>query len=138
MEFRLSGIDETSFFVLRAHYEQVFPNDTIPFIRETEVFSFDSSFSDGAEMFSVEPSENGRTFEFWADQPNSGSPELLRVIFSLWTLSEEEYRFATSLNNNRNAGSNPFIEPSILFDNIENGVGAFTLSNIQTVEFELE
>ncbi len=140
LEFRLNGIEETSFFELRAHYEflQINEMDTFIFFDETEVFSFDSSFGDGAEMFSVEPSESGRTFEFWADQPNFGSPELTRVVFSLWTISEEEYRFTNSLENNRNAGGNPFVEPAILFDNIENGVGAFTLSYIQTVEFELE
>ena len=104
LEFRLSGIEETSFFELRAHYEEVDRNDNaFTIVRETEVFSFDSSFSETAQMFSVEPSENGRTFEFWADQPNFRSPELLRVFFSLWTLSEEEYNFATSLVNNQNS-----------------------------------
>jgi len=140
LEFQLSGFEEPSFFLLKAHYElkQIIEKDTIQSIFEAEVFSFDSSFSDEAEMFSVDPSESGQTFVFWSDQPSYPTLKILRVIYSLWTLSEEEYKFATSLNNNRNAGDNPFVEPSILFDNIENGVGVFSLSNLQTVEFEFE
>ena len=53
------------------------------------------------------------------------------------TLSEEEYRYLESLENNIDAGSNPFVEPTVLFDNIDNGIGVFSLSHIQTRVFEL-
>ncbi|QRR00328.1 DUF4249 domain-containing protein [Dyadobacter sandarakinus] len=59
----------------------------------------------------------GRTRLFKSD------PELKKITMTVVNVDEHYYKFQRSLENNDN--SNPFIEPSLLYSNINGGVGYF-------------
>jgi len=69
--------------------------------------------------------------EIDADYKNPSS-----VVISLWSLTKEEYDFRTSVSANRDAEDNPFAEPIVVFSNIENGLGVFSLMKLQEFEFD--
>lgn len=85
-----------------------------------------------------------KTLEFWSERftrsrvdLQSGSyeePDAMAI--SLYSLTEEEYNFRMSMQNNRNAQNNPFAEPTIVFSNVENGFGIFSLMKLQEVEIK--
>jgi len=68
---------------------------------------------------------------------NDFSVELESVNIKLFSLSKEAYNFLVSLQLYKDARDNPFSEPVVVFENIENGYGIFALANAteKIVEF---
>lgn len=61
-----------------------------------------------------------------------------KIKVKLHTITKEFYNFLVSYTQNLYAGDNPFAEPVIITNNIENGYGLFSLSNISEIEIEAE
>lgn len=107
------------------------------YARSGYLYNYSSVFDESPELFSDDLFD-GQTevLEFWSeryvDQINEmGDPEVpSEAIVFLWSLSKEEYEFRKSLQANRDAEENPFAEPSIIFSNIQNGIGVFSMSKV--------
>lgn len=70
--------------------------------------------------------------EFWAERYPINNPQISReveqMVIQIKSLSKEEYEFARSIDANRDAEENPFAEPTVVFSNIQNGRGIFSIS----------
>ncbi|MFT5167923.1 MAG: hypothetical protein ACI8P3_003161 [Saprospiraceae bacterium] len=53
-----------------------------------------------------------------------------KIFIRLVNVSPEKYYWETSLRNAQNAEDNPFAEPAVIFSNIENGYGIFSLESV--------
>lgn len=102
------------------------------------LYSVNSLFDDSPELFTDELFDGkNEVLEFWSERyinsvNQQGEPiQPDNVIVFVWSLSKEEYEFRRSVDANYNAQDNPFAEPSIVFSNIENGVGVFSMSRIE-------
>ncbi len=60
-----------------------------------------------------------------------------KLVVRINSLTRESYLFQRSLHEFRNSQDNPFAEPVIVFDNIENGHGIFRMENRSVFELEL-
>ncbi len=52
------------------------------------------------------------------------NPKIIAIIMEVLNTDEDYYRYHKSLDNARNA-DNPFVEPSLVFTNIDGGLGCF-------------
>lgn len=62
------------------------------------------------------------------DEPRKGD----RIIYTLFTTNVDLFQFIRSKELNEEVRNNPFAEPTVLFSNIKNGYGVFSLSTIST------
>lgn len=118
-----------NYYYLNVFYEG------LSYFEKGYLYSYSSIFDDSPELFSDELFD-GKTevLEFWSERYDKvRESEIDRVKIILWSLSKEEYDFRTSLIANEIARDNPFAEPSIVFSNIENGVGIFSMSNAERI-----
>lgn len=139
IEFGLDFDTDEAFFEIEAYYAilDTMSMDSFIWFFSPNIFNVQSSFGETVNRFVLAPEDRGALMEFWTDRPNFFGSIPTRLVLMIRTLSEEEYRYLESLENNIDAGSNPFVEPTVLFDNIDNGIGVFSLSHIQTRVFEL-
>jgi hypothetical protein len=90
---------------------------------------------------------DGQTYTFNADFYENEffieDPSCAEAIFEegkiqvYWrTVTQEYYRYTTSLRQNQEAGGNPFTEPISVFSNFDNGVGAFCMRSELIYEVE--
>lgn len=131
------NIDDPSgenFYYLNVFYEreQFSVGERSVFLNRGYLYSYNSIFDDSPELFTDELFDGQtETLEFWSERyERQDLGEISRVIVFLWSLSKEEYEFRRSVDANYQAQDNPFAEPSIVFSNIENGVGVFSMSKI--------
>jgi len=102
-------------------------------VLDSEASLFTDELFDGQEI----------SLEFWSERyigrfsEVEGQVDPETIIINLWTLTEEEYNFRESLRKNNEAVDNPFAEPTVVFSNIENGIGVFSLTNVQSLEIKL-
>ena len=108
------------------------------------IYNANSILDNEANLFTDELFDGGEhEFTFWSERylnngsqnENQNNPK--RVFINLWSLTEEEYKYRQSVKNNQEALDNPFAEPTVVFSNIENGIGIFSLSRIQSYLIEL-
>lgn len=131
---------EENYYLLKVFYKFKRERDgeNRSYVRGGYLFNYSSIFDESPELFTDELF-NGKSdvLEFWSERyidsiNSNGDPEIPdEVIVFVWSLSEEEYEFRKSLEANRNAEDNPFAEPSIVFSNIENGIGVFSISSVE-------
>gem|GEM_PF-2758652 len=123
-----------NFYYLNVFYEreQFSVGERSTFLNRGYLYSYNSIFDDSPELFTDELFDGKtETLEFWSERyERQDLGEISRVIVFLWSLSKEEYDFRRSVDANNEAQDNPFAEPSIVFSNIENGVGIFSMSKI--------
>ena len=90
---------------------------------------------------------DGQTYtfnaDFYEDEFFIEDPSCAETIFEqskiqvYWrTVTEEYYRYTTSLRQNQEAVDNPFAEPVSVFSNFENGVGAFCMRSELVYEID--
>lgn len=111
------------------------------------IYNASSVLSGEADSFTDELFEGkNEILEFWSERYTGNSRNTLKsgnyeepdaMVVGLWSLTEEEYNFRKSISNNRDAEDNPFAEPTIVFSNIENGLGIFSLMKLNEFEVEL-
>jgi Domain of unknown function (DUF4249) len=71
---------------------------------------------------------NWRNYNDQAIKPLKGS----RIEYTLFTTTVDLFQFSRSKQLNEDAKGNPFAEPVILYSNIKNGYGIFTLTGTST------
>jgi hypothetical protein len=109
---------------------------------------FDTAFrrSNGASMLFLQSLDQAAQSGFLSDKTFSGKSYLWRnyednvyaqskgnrTEFTLVTATADLFQFVRSKELNENARDNPFAEPVILYTNIKNGYGIFTLTAAST------
>jgi hypothetical protein len=105
-----------------------------PVFFETE-FTNDPNISRGYNFEGLLVSDrnfDGQTFtlkpRFLYCLPEDGTVDPSEQFIIHWrTVTKDYFNYSISLNDNLNAQNNPFAEPVSLYNNVENGVGAFCL-----------
>lgn len=116
--------------------------ELFPSQRQGYIYNVNSALDGEASLFTDEKFDGESVnLEFWSERYIETINDLPidpeSIFISLWTLTEEEYRFRESIRRNRDAADNPFAEPAIVFSNIENGIGVFSLIDAQIYEIKL-
>lgn len=73
------------------------------------------------------------TIEVWSErflEERGDFISIEHIAVDIWTLSEEEYKYRSSLTGNEIANDNPFVEPSLIYSNMSNNIGIFSFSNV--------
>ena len=73
------------------------------------------------------------TIDLWNENADTDR----KLIVRLANMSKDSYLYLRSLQQYMQARDNPFAEPVVVFDNIENGHGIFRMSNMQLFEIDL-
>jgi len=84
---------------------------------------------------------NGKEYEivllgqrsFYTDTPTY---KLVRIEVDILSLTEDLYLYDNSISQAEDAVDNPFVEPSTIYTNFDNGFGIFTINNVETVVFD--
>lgn len=126
-----------NYYYVRVFYEYSDENGG-KYLNGGYLYNYNSIFDDSPELFTDELFDGkNEVLEFWSERyVNSingqiGPTEPNRALVFIWSLSEEEYEFRRSIDANNIAQDNPFAEPSIVFSNIENGIGVFSMSRVE-------
>lgn len=85
---------------------------------------------------------NGREYElillgnrsFFTDSPNVS---LHRIEVDVISITEEFFLYDNSVSQAQDASDNPFVEPSTIYSNFDNGFGIFTINNLSTITHDL-
>jgi len=102
-------------------YEQYF-NSNDPSFGETENGNYFSDILFDGENYELKV----WLYNLYVDE-NIEDPKL---AIRLTNLTKDRYFRETSINNYRNSEDNPFAEPAVIFSNIENGYGIFSLEAV--------
>lgn len=96
------------------------------------IYNISSIYDESPELFNDDLIDGKTaTLEFWSQRYKNEEVEISNTVVILWSLSKEEYEFRRSLSAVEIAEENPFAEPSIVFSNIENGIGVFSMSRAE-------
>jgi len=123
-----------NFYYLDVFYEGERVSEGVKnkFFRKGYLYNYSSIFDDAPELFNDQLFDGKtKTLEFWSERYESREEEIMNAVIILWSLSKEEYEFRKSISANEIADENPFAEPIIVFSNIENGVGIFSMSKAE-------
>lgn len=107
---------------------------------DTSVYEYDLGFNYGEQYIAVKD-RDGETFivdtqvEIWPDF-YWGNEKLLGIRFYLLSTDENYYQFHNSLQNY--VPDNPFSEPTIIYSNVNNGLGVVAGYNAYLLEYWLE
>lgn len=117
-------------------------NDTIYYRSKFYMESFDQviQFGDQYDILVRDAAFNGRDYNlrlFTYFNLPFGS-EQARVVIQLVSLTKDAYLYDRSLNQYYNAVDNPFAEPVVVHNNVEQGYGIFALAVIDEVIVELK
>jgi hypothetical protein len=83
--------------------------------------------------FLSDKSFNGKAYNWRNYSDNNSEPQIRsRIEYTLTTTTADLFQFTRSKELNENARDNPFAEPVILYSNIKNGYGIFTLTVAST------
>jgi hypothetical protein len=103
----------------------------VGYLRQINLISGDSSLVNRATNLFMDSNADGETLSASAETwyyTNSGYDSI--AAYEVWMLNcnYDYYNFHNSLYNN-NGGGDPFSEPTLLYTNIEGGLGIFAASN---------
>lgn len=134
-----------NYYYLRTFYKiKEIGSDGEVYTRQQQgyIYNINSALDGEAKLFTDELFDGTSiTLEFWSERYiGNNSEEAIdpeTIFINLWALTEEEYEFRESIRRNNEARDNPFAEPSVVFNNIENGIGIFSLSKAQITEIKL-
>jgi len=133
-----------NYYLLRTFYKTTeIGLDGSVFTRQDQgyIYSVSTALDGEARLFTDELFDGTSiSLEFWSERYTGSNNEAIdpeTIFINLWTLTEEEYEFRESIRRNNEAVDNPFAEPSVVFNNIENGIGVFSLSKAQILEIKL-
>lgn len=142
IQIEIEDPEGENYYLLKVLYKikNIRDGEDRSYIRQGYLYSYSSVFDESPELFSDELFD-GTTdvLEFWSERyidriNEMGDREVPdQAIVFVWSLSKEEYEFRSSLDINRDAEDNPFSEPSIVFSNIENGIGVFSMSRVERI-----
>ena len=84
---------------------------------------------------------NGKEYElillgnrsFYTDTP---SITTIAIEIDILSLTEEFYLYDNSISQAEDAIDNPFVEPSTIYSNFDNGFGIFTINNVNTIRYD--
>lgn len=120
--------------IIESGYFLIFRNKIIDTIRynrpvyfEVDDPAMESNFNNGNELLVDDNLFNGDSHTFalkvnsYITQP--GNPFPTKIILS--TLSEAYYRYATTRNLQQFTSGDPFAQPVLVYNNIQNGLGIF-------------
>lgn len=134
--------DEENFYVVRLF--QVVRNEpltarTEKFISSITPLAEELTFSTG--LLLNDNSFNGKKFElslgFFLDENYLfEKDEIAYLEVELSNISQDHYLYLRSLDASRNADGNPFAEPVIVHNNVENGVGIFRTTNTSIIRVD--
>ena len=100
--------------------EMVYLESFNPIVEEgEEILIFTDATFDGREI----------SLNFYTYDNIPENVESLELDISLISISEDRYYFEKSLNIFNNSNGNPFVEPVVVHNNIENGHGVFTMES---------
>lgn len=134
--------DGANYYWLQVYYEYKKVTDgTINYeIDQSYIYNYNSVTEEDAELFSDEDFDGtNASLEFFTERyigRNQDNVELNRMIFHLWSISESDFRFSQTFERNRQAEGNPFAEPTIVYSNIEGGLGFFSVSKLNRAEIK--
>lgn len=133
-----------NYYLIKTFYPSdiVQDGDSINWNMQGYLYNYNSIFDENPNIFSDELFDGKKeSLEFWSERRTTywqretrtlkdlGPPK--RIVVFVWALSKEEYEFRKSVRRSQDAEGNPFAEPSIVFSNIENGIGVFSMSRIE-------
>jgi hypothetical protein len=104
-------------------------------------YEYDANFSYGEEYIAVKE-RDGETFilecdiEVWTDNTWEGGERLAGVKIYLLSTDEHYYHYHYSLKNY--VPDNPFSEPTIIYTNMNNGLGVFAGYNPYLLEYWMD
>ena len=100
--------------------DKVYLSSFNPIVEEgDQILIFSDATFDGREV-----TLNFYTYDDYPDDADS-----VELDISLISISEDRYFFEKSFNIFNNSNGNPFVEPVVVHNNIENGHGIFTLES---------
>ncbi|MBE0662969.1 MAG: DUF4249 domain-containing protein [Bacteroidales bacterium] len=105
------------------------------------IYEYDANFSYGEQYIAVKE-RDGETFilecdiEVWTDPGWSGGERLAGVKTYLLSTDEHYYHYHHSLENYE--PDNPFSEPTIIYTNMNNGLGVFAGYNPFVLEYWMD
>ncbi len=103
-----------------AYVQNVFLSSFNPIVEEGDQFLvFSDATFDGREV----------TLNFYTYDDYPDNAESVEFDISLISISEDRYFFEKSYNIFNNSNGNPFVEPVVVHNNINNGHGIFTLES---------
>lgn len=112
------------------------------FVSSLNPFAETSFYYDGILL--KDDSFNGTEFDlsigfsnFLGDSYGSSEEDVVYLIAELSNISRDNYLFIKSEAASREAVDNPFAEPVIVHNNIENGIGIFRTRNSSTFRIDL-
>jgi Domain of unknown function (DUF4249) len=98
----------------------VYLNSHNPIVEEGEQFLvFSDATFDGREV----------TLNFYTYDNYPENAESVELDINLTSITKDRYFFEKSLNILHNSNGNPFVEPVVVHNNIENGYGIFTMES---------
>lgn len=121
---------------------EVSSNDSYSFIDEDIINNF--NLIDGGILFK-DLTFNGTTKEFVfqpkffykpGTPPNTATP--INIIIELRSVSEEYYKYYTSVYRQASQENTPFSNPTVIYSNIKNGYGIFAGYSKNTVKTPIE
>lgn len=68
----------------------------------------------------------------------SQSASEITVFLNLYNYTQDKFRYVQSIERYFDAKDNPFAEPTILYTNVKNGYGIFTMAAVSTDSFKIK
>ncbi len=123
-------VDEKNFYKVRAFHTWFNENDSTE--HESEYWFTSSSvniFNSNDDIISDE-TFNGTEHELmFSSSEHFKLEHLVSARLEFYSYTEDEVLYDRSIQLARNSDNNPFVEPSIIYSNFDNGFGMFTISN---------
>lgn len=137
---------EENYYALQGYVEQHYydqqANDTLYFRNKFYMESLDQviQFGDRYDILLTDGAFDGRSYTLrlftFSDLPFG--QENTRVVMQLVSLTRDAYLYDRSLNQYYNSIDNPFAEPVVVHNNVDEGYGIFGLSAIEEYIVEIE
>lgn len=130
--------DEDNYYMLEVFYEgsDFQGNTTRDRVYLYPLFDLSDEISNGRLLFS-DATFNGNRYKIEAEAEIYNQSVVNELQVRLISITRDRYLFEKSLSQYRNADGNPFAEPVVVHDNIENGYGIFTVAAIDEMILEL-
>lgn len=130
---------EDNFYSIQAEIYYSYQGDTTVYSNRIYLDSNDPivSYSEDGPIFS-DGTFNGRkqTLLFFNYNYFGEEAEFKKIDIFVQTLTEDRFLYLRSLDAYYNADGNPFAEPVVVHNNVENGFGIFSLGNRNRFTFE--
>lgn len=123
--------------------ERVYINNTLSFEPDDPILDYNSVYyGEGTKVFFSDEFFDGETYELgvWAgiwEFYMSGSEELPKVHFNLYSITKDYYQYARTYNAYKDLEDNPLAEPVQVYTNVENGLGIIGGASSSTDSIEV-